>query len=275
MVESTIDHNSILVVKLGGGDGLDLQTASDDLATIAQQRSLVVIHGISGLVNRMCHEAGIPVQMMTSPGGHSSRYTDSRTREVYVQAADRINRELVESLRERKVNAIGMAEMGIIIRGQRKQAIRTVVDGHVRIIRDDYSGRITEVDGRGLRDLLAMGYVPVLPPLASSDDGLLNVDGDRAGAAVAGSLNAAELVILSNVRGLYRNFLDETSIVPRVAYSGLTDALDWARGRMIRKVMGAQEAMDAGVGRVVIGDGRVPNPVSRALAGQGTEFILC
>jgi hypothetical protein len=124
-----------------------------------------------------------------------------------------------------------------------------------------------------LQQLLQAGYVPVLPPMALSDDGLLNIDGDRASAAVAGALHASALVILSNVRGLYRNFPDETSFVQQVPAHQMTAALGWAQGRMKRKVLGAQEALDGGVERVIISDGRVHHPVQQALAGQGTVFI--
>ena len=108
--------------------------------------------------------------------------------------------------------------------------------------------------------------------MAQSEDGLLNVDGDRAAAAVAGALRARTLVILSNVRGLYRDFPDENSFVSDVGLSQIDSALDWAQGRMKRKILAAQEALAQGVDRVIIADGQVRNPVSQALAGAGTVF---
>ena len=112
----------------------------------------------------------------------------------------------------------------------------------------------------------------MLPPLATSADGLLNVDGDRASAAAAAALAADTLLILSNVRGLYRHFPDESSWVSQVAAAQMEDAMQWAQGRMKRKTLAAKEALDGGVGAVIIGDGRPANPVSQALAGEGTRF---
>jgi acetylglutamate/LysW-gamma-L-alpha-aminoadipate kinase len=109
--------------------------------------------------------------------------------------------------------------------------------------------------------------------MATSDEGLLNIDGDRASAAVAGALLAQDLVILSNVRGLYRSFPDESSFVQQVQHPQLDAALNWAQGRMKRKIIGAQEALKGGVRRVIIGDGRIINPVRQALAGDGTVFL--
>lgn len=265
--------NNVLVVKLGGGEGLDVPRSCRDLAQIAQNRPLVVIHGVSARMNRMCQDMNVPVRTLTSPTGHSSRYTDARTRDVFVAAARSANEEIVEWLRGYGINAIGMADIeDILISGNRKRAIRAVVDRRVRIVRDDYSGSITGVDGNRLNELLAMGYIPVLPPMALSDDGLLNVDGDRASAAVASELDAEELVILSNVQGLFRDFSDSSSLIAEVPMNQLEQAMNFAQGRMKRKVLGAQEALQGGVQRVIIGDGRISDPVSHALLGEGTVF---
>ena len=263
---------NILVVKLGGGEGLDLAASCDDLAQISQQRPLVVVHGVSAIMNQMCQDLGVEVESLTSPTGHSSRYTSPEVRDIFVRASELANERVVAALRQRGVNAVGVTGSDIVVNGTRKKAIRAVVKGRVRVVRDDYSGSITDVTTSNLIDILERGQVPVLPPMANSEDGLLNVDGDRASAAVAGALNAEELLILSNVRGLYRNFPDEDSFVSEVPHAQLENALNWAEGRMKRKVLGAQEALDGGVNRVIIGDGRVTNPASEALAGAGTVF---
>ncbi|MCC6803873.1 MAG: [LysW]-aminoadipate kinase [Anaerolineae bacterium] len=263
----------MLVVKIGGGEGLDLERCVGDLAALAAERPLIIVHGVSAAMNALCAARGIPVRTIMSPTGHSSRYTDAPTRDAFVEAAGGVNADLVARLQRLGIRATGMIGESAVLRGERKSAIRAVVDGRVRMIRDDYSGSIDGVEARLLLDALNTGYVPVVPPYAASDDGLLNVDGDRASAAIAGSLGAAELVILSNVRGLYRRFPDEDSFVQRVERREIERALDWAQGRMKRKVLGAQEALESGVRRVVIADGRADSPVTQALSGQGTEFI--
>ncbi len=270
MLNTALAVENILVVKLGGGAGLDIAASCDDLAGLARNRPLVVVHGVSDRANQMCAEAGIPVRTITAPTGHSSRYTNLQTRAVYVQAAESANRELVERLSRLGVNTLGLCGDQTLLHGERKSAIRAVVDGRVRIIRDDYSGSISGVDSACLLELLEQGCTPVIAPMAASADGLLNVDGDRAAAAVAVALGAAELVILSNVRGLYRSFGDENSFVHQVSAAQLESAMEWAQGRMKRKVLGAGEALAGGVRRVIIGDGRTSQPIQQALAGAGT-----
>ncbi len=260
----------VLVVKIGGGAGLDMERCADDLAATARQRPLVIVHGVSDAMNRLCAERGVAVRTLVSPTGHESRYTDPQTRDLFVEAAQQVNEALVAALAARGVRAQGVANA---IQGERKTAIRAVVNGRVVMVRDDYSGTISGVNRQPIEELLAQGIVPVLPPLAQSADGCLNIDGDRASAAVAAALCARDLVILSNVRGLYRRFPDESTLIAEVRRHELDNALALAQGRMKRKVLGAQEALAGGVTRAIIADGRAVQPLSAALSGAGTHFI--
>lgn len=261
----------VLVVKIGGGDGLDLDRCLDDIA--AQQRPLIVVHGVSAAMNAMCEARGIPVRTLTSPEGHESRYTDAQTRDVFVEAADQVNREVVEGLRACGLNAIGLTGDNVIVQGQRKTAIRALVNGRRVVVRDDYTGTITDIDSAPILETLVVGQVVVVPPYAISADGLLNIDGDRAAAAIAAELGAAELVILSNVAGLYRDFSDANSLVPHITTDEIDQAMQWAAGRMKRKVLSASEALEHGVQRIIIADGRTNQPLTAALNGSGTEFV--
>jgi acetylglutamate/LysW-gamma-L-alpha-aminoadipate kinase len=143
--------------------------------------------------------------------------------------------------------------------------------GKQRVVRDDYTGRIEQINGSLLRLLLDAGYTPVIAPLALGlECERLNVDGDRAAAMVAGAINADVLVILSNVPGLLANFPDETSLIRHLGKNDMTRAIDIAGGRMKKKVLAAQEALDVGVPRIVLADSRRPNPIRAALDGEGT-----
>lgn len=260
--------DQVLVVKLGGGAGLDLAAACADLAQIARARPLVIVHGVSSIMARLCAERGVAEEMLVSPSGHRSRYTPAPVRDLFVEAARLMHDEILEHLRRGGVTPAPMFDAGVI-EGERKAAVRAVVNGRVRIVRDDYTGGITRIHAEMLRAALRAGAVPVVPPLAISPDGALNIDGDRAGAAVAGALGAETLVILSNVEGLYSH---AETVVRQVGAAQMAHAMDWAQGRMKHKVLGAQEALGQGVGRVVIADGRVAQPITLALNGAGTVF---
>jgi len=122
-----------------------------------------------------------------------------------------------------------------------------------------------------LRLLLEAGYTPVIAPLAISPEGdALNVDADRAAAMVAGAIGADQLILLSNVPGLLRQFPDESTLIRHIDKDRVEQSLEFAEGRMKKKVLGASEALGLGVRQVVFADGRQATPVANALAGQGT-----
>jgi acetylglutamate/LysW-gamma-L-alpha-aminoadipate kinase len=138
-------------------------------------------------------------------------------------------------------------------------------------LRDDYTGKIETVNRDLLRMLIEAGCTPVISPLAISPEGdALNVDADRAAAMVAGAVNAEQLIILSNVPGLLRNFPDESSLITHIDKAKVDQSIEFAEGRMKKKVLGASEALSLGVGQVVFADGRVETPIAKALNGQGT-----
>jgi acetylglutamate/LysW-gamma-L-alpha-aminoadipate kinase len=104
----------------------------------------------------------------------------------------------------------------------------------------------------------------------SYDSEIINVDGDRAAAVLAAACKAETLVILSNVPGLLRDIHDADSLVRCVGRDQLDDAMDIAQGRMKKKVMGAREALEGGVGKVILSDARLQQPIRRALEECGT-----
>ena len=108
MIDTQIRIENLLVVKIGGGEGLDMDRCVSDLARLAAERPLIVVHGVSAAMNALCAERGIPVRTITSPTGHSSRYTDPQTRDVFVEAANGVNADLVARLQARGIRRAGM-----------------------------------------------------------------------------------------------------------------------------------------------------------------------
>jgi [amino group carrier protein]-L-2-aminoadipate/L-glutamate 6-kinase len=264
----------MIVVKVGGGAGIDYDALCADIAELWKAgRQLVLLHGGSHETNLLSERLGHPPRFVTSPSGFSSRYTDRATLEIFMMAyAGKVNKLIVERLQRLGVNAVGLSGLdGRVLEGQRKATIRIVEDGKQRVLRDDWTGTVERVNAGLLRTLLDAGYLPVVAPLASSFGGeAVNVDGDRAAAAVAAALDAEVLLLLSNVPGLLRAFPDESTLIAQIARADVEEFLPVAQGRMKKKVLGAAEALAGGVGRVVLGDARSPQPISRALAGQGT-----
>lgn len=272
---ATTGHIAPVVVKVGGGDGVDLAAVCADVASLsAAGTPVVLVHGGHAETDRLAEALGRPPVYVTSPSGHVSRYTDRAALEVFTMAyCGKVNKGLVEALQALGVNALGLSGLdGRLLVGRRKESVRSVEkDGRVRVLHGDHTGTVEEVNADLLRTLLSAGYVPVVCPPALSYEGVaINVDGDRAAAAVARALGARALLLLSNVPGLLADPADESTLLTSLSAAQEERALAFARGRMKRKVLAAFEALRGGVRQVVIGDARAATPVERALSGAGT-----
>jgi acetylglutamate/LysW-gamma-L-alpha-aminoadipate kinase len=265
----------VIVIKAGGSKGLDLQAVCDDIAAlVGQKEPVVLVHGGSQETNDISQKLGRPPRFVTSASGHVSRYSDRETLEIFAMVVGgRINTLLVERLQRCGVNALGLTGLdGRLLEAQRKSTLRVIEKGKSLVLRGDFSGRIERVNVSLLELILQAGYVPVVAPLAISAQGdALNVDADRAAGAIGAALRADTVIILSNVPGLLRDFPDETSLIRTIPLHQAQEFMDrYAQGRMKKKILGAIEALQEGAKRVIIADGRVAQPVFRALQGHGT-----
>jgi acetylglutamate/LysW-gamma-L-alpha-aminoadipate kinase len=270
------DKRATIVVKLGGTEGVDFGAICQEVPSLLSQgKRLALVHGGSSEANRLGEALGHPPRFITSPSGFTSRYTDRDTLEIFAMAVNgKVNSMLVEQLQANGINALGLSGLdGRLMVASRKSAIQSVENGKRKIIRDDYTGKIEQVNTELLTSLLESGYLPVIAPLAVSPQGeALNVDADRAAAMIAVALHAEVLVLLTAVPGLMRKFPDESTLIRTLPRHKLEEALAFAEGRMKKKVLGADEALKGGVSQVIIADGRIASPISNALSGNGTLF---
>ncbi|MBS3968435.1 MAG: [LysW]-aminoadipate kinase [Truepera sp.] len=264
----------MIVVKVGGSVGIDYDLLCDDVAALWQEgQKLILIHGGSAETTRLAEALGHPPKFVTSPSGYTSRFTDRQTIEIFAMVyCGKMNKGIVERLQRRGVNAVGLSGLdGRLFEGKHKNSVRMVEEGKVKLLRGDYTGTVEKVNMHLLQLLLDNGYLPVLTPPGSSFEGVaVNVDGDRAAAAVAVAVKAEALLLLSNVPGLLRDFPNEASLIPEIPADRVEEYLEFAQDRMKKKVLGAAEAVQGGVRRVILGDARMAQPVRRALAGRGT-----
>ena len=265
-----------IVVKVGGGAGIDVDAVLQDVAQRWKNgEKLVLVHGASDETNQLSERLGIPPRFVTSVSGHVSRFTDEATLDAFAMASGKLNLRAVETLQRMGCNAVGLTGVdGRLLEGTRKDTIKAVVDGKKVMIRGDRTGTIETVNAGLLRLLLDHGYLPVVTvPAISTAGEAVNADADRAAAAIAVALGAESLVILSNVPGLLRDVADPSSLVARVPLAELAQAAALAQGRFKKKILGAEEALAGGVGRVAYATANREAPVSAALAGAGTHVF--
>ncbi|MDP4007934.1 MAG: [LysW]-aminoadipate kinase [Candidatus Peregrinibacteria bacterium] len=274
----------MLIVKVGGPSQGEIENVLKDFAAYSGPK--ILLHGASNFRDQLAVDLGKPVKHVTSPTGIESVRTDSDAIDIFMMSYPGfMNSRIVERLQQLGCNAVGLSGLdGRLFRGERKNAIRSkVVDEDDRekvvMVRDDLSGRVSEINKELLDLVMSGGYVPVLSlPFLSfgSDDELpqaCNSDNDSVAALLAKTYEAEVLLYLSNTRGLYTDFPNEDSFISEVRYDQIDEALEsWAKRRMKRKVLGAREAIEYGVKKVVFADMRVDEPIKKALEGEGTIF---
>src|ERR687888_2510160 len=200
----------MIVIKLGGSvvDGLHPSTLAD-IKAIAEKHNLVFVHGGGKEVTATATKLGKEQKFIVSPGGVRSRYTDKETADIYTMVmSGKINKAIVGMLVRQGINAVGIAGIdGGILKADRKKKLLIVNEkGRKMVIDGGYTGKIDSVNPALIHGLVDNGYVPVISPIALSEEfDFLNVDGDRAAAYVAGSIRANKVIFITNVNGLMLN----------------------------------------------------------------------
>lgn len=264
----------LIVVKVGGSilEEVPHELVSD-IKKVLSDHQLVLVHGGGKGVTEIASKLGKEQKFVFSPTGFRSRYTDKETMEIFTMVmAGRINKKLVSALQKQKIPVVGLSGLdGFLVRAKRKKRL-VIVDerGRKRVIDGGYTGKVNQINASLLQLLLENGYVPLVSPVAVSEEfEPLNVDADRTAAYIAGALKADKLVLLTDVEGLT---LDD-KLVSRLSVSEVEKALPKIGGGMITKVYAAQEALNQGVGEVVICSGVRENPISSSLKHNGGTVI--
>ncbi|MEM2230954.1 MAG: [LysW]-aminoadipate/[LysW]-glutamate kinase [Candidatus Caldarchaeum sp.] len=263
-----------MIVVKAGGRAL-ASNRQKILESVARHSSdgVVFVHGGGDIVTEFERRLGVEPKIVVSPSGVRSRLTDSAEIEVYTMVmAGKLGKELAAYLNWLGVKAVNLSGVDAsIIKAQRKKKI-VIVDerGRKRVVDGGYTGTITEIDAELIKHLLDLGLVLVVSPLAIGDEGeLLNVDGDSAAAAIASSMRADRLYLLTDVEGL----LLDGQLVKSLTAAQALEMLDKIGPGMNRKVMMAAKAVQSGVKKAYICSGLVSDPVAAADSGGGTLIV--
>lgn len=269
-------HEQIIVVKFGGNAMVseELQRAFAEDMVYLRYAGIrpVVVHGGGPQISAMLEKLGIPSEFR---GGY--RVTTPETMEVVrMVLTGQVNRELVSHINEHGPLAAGLSgEDAGLFQGRRRGA---VVDGEEVDL--GLVGDVIGVDPAAVLAQIEAGRIPVISSIAPDIDvpgQSLNVNADSAAAALAVALGAAKLVILTDVAGLYRDWPDRDSLVSVIDVPELRGLLPSLESGMIPKMAACLEAVEGGVSKAAIIDGRVPHSILLEIftqSGIGTEVVL-
>ena len=260
----------LLVIKMGGsilkeGASTDLIA---DLKEVAKQNKVVLVHGGGVEVTEIASKLGKEQKFIISPESFRSRYTDKETIEIYTMVmAGKINKQIVLALQSQGIPAGGLSGLDAgILKAERKTKLIAVDErGRKKVMDGGYTGKITQVNTELLNLLLVNGYMPIVTPIALSQDfEPLNVDGDRTAAIIAGALKADKLILLTDVEGL----ILKGEKVPKIAATEVKEVLFKIGGGMSTKVHAGLEALNQGVKEVLVTSGTAKQPITSALNHQ-------
>ncbi|MBU1588683.1 MAG: acetylglutamate kinase [Actinobacteria bacterium] len=257
-------HDEIIVVKFGGNamidDELKRAFAEDMVYLRYAGVKPVVVHGGGPQITAELTRRGIPSEFR---GGY--RVTTAESMPVIRQVLkEQVGGELVALINEH-------GDLGRGISGDEHGLFTGEVRGDLGLV-----GDVTAVDPDGVLRIVGDGHIPVVSTVANGPDSWLNVNADRAAAALAVALGAAKLVILTDVAGLYSDWPDRDSLVSVITTAELEQLLPSLESGMIPKMAACLEAVAGGVPKAAIIDGREKHSILLEVftqSGIGTEVV--
>ena len=260
-----------MLVKVGGSKGIDYDLFLEDFSKF---KKTILVHGGSNELNYISSKLNHPPNIIESDSGMSTRFTDRKTMDMFNMIyAGKMNKMIVEKLQKLSINAIGLSWLDVkLVFVKKNKPYRFIQKGKKKVIRGDMSGKITSINLALLKLLIANEYTPVLcPPAISEENEAINVDGDKFASKIATELQCETLIILSNVQGLLKDINDNKSVIKLIKLKEIDYYIEkFAQGRMKKKLIGAKEAIDGGVKKVIISGALGKGPISNALNGKGT-----
>jgi acetylglutamate kinase len=260
----------VIVVKFGGHAMTDENGNFAKAISAAQKagEQVVVVHGGGPQIDAALKAKGI---VSTWVGGF--RVT---TKEIFDVVEDvlvnQVGNEVAATLGKAGIKAQSMSARTLptVIANRRTQ----LIDGTPAEL--GFVGNVKRVDSSALLQLIDQGIVPVVAPISSDEDleTGLNVNADFAAAAIAASLGASSLIVMTDVAGIYRKWPDKNSLIETISAVELESIKSGFAEGMAPKVQAALDALSYGAKAVRIIDGKDPDSFASALAGQGGTLVI-
>jgi acetylglutamate kinase len=269
-------YGQVIVIKYGGHAMIDESLKKSFALNVILLKYIglnpVIVHGGGPQIGRMLDQLGIACQFR-----EGLRVTDAATMDVVEMVlVGKVNKEIVNLLNIHGGKAVGFSgKDGRMIRARKLEMVINKKDAPPEIIDLGKVGEVVDVDTTLIKSVQDKGFIPVIAPVGVDEQGeTYNINADFVAAAISSSLKAKKLILLTDVQGV----LDEqeqiiSSLNKREAVELIESGV--AKGGMIPKLKCCLEAVESGVEKAHILDGRVENSIILELftrAGIGTEI---
>lgn len=261
-------NNQVVVVKYGGNamtNEVLKQAVMEDVVLLSLLGiKVVLVHGGGPEINAMLAKTGKESRFV-----NGLRYTDEETVDiVQMVLAGKVNKDLVSMLESHNGSAVGLCGLdGNMIEAE-------MLDPELGFV-----GNITAVNPKVIQNSLDNGYIPVISTIGRGKDGTVyNINADTAAARIAAEMKAANLILLTDIKGLLEDKDDENTIIRTVGVSEVPYLKKQGiiSGGMIPKIDCCVEAVRRGVHKTNIIDGRIPHSILVELltdTGAGTMIV--
>ena len=246
-------NRRIIVVKYGGSAMVDETLKKQVIQDVTLLKLVgfkpIIVHGGGKEISRWVGKVGMEPQFV-----NGLRVTDEDTMEIAEMVLNKVNKSLVQMVQELGVKAVGISGK----------------DGGLLTVEKKYSdgkdigfvGEITEVNPKILYDLLEKDFLPIVCPIGLDKEfNTYNINADDAACAIAKAVNAEKLAFLTDIEGVYKDPEDKSTLISELTIEDAHALIDdgFIGGGMLPKLNNCIDAIDNGVSRVHIMDGRIPH----------------
>ena len=263
-------NRKIVVVKYGGSAMLDESLKKNVIEDVVLMKLVgfkpIIVHGGGKEISRWVGKVGMEPNFI-----NGLRVTDKDTMEIAEMVLAKVNKELVTLVQTLGVKAVGISgKDGGLLQCEKKYS-----DGQDI----GYVGEIKKVDPKILYDLLEKDFLPIVFPVGFDDSfASYNINADDAACAIAEAVHAEKLAFLSDIEGVYKDQHDPSTLISELHVQEAQSLIDdgYVGGGMIPKLKNCIDAIEQGVNRVHILDGRIPHSLLLEIftnKGIGTAIL--
>ena len=244
-------NRKIIVVKYGGSAMVDEQLKRQVIQDVTLLKLVgfkpVIVHGGGKEISKWVKLSGKEPEFV-----NGLRKTDEETMEIAEMVLNKVNKSLVQLVEELGVKSIGISgKDGGLLKVEKKYS-----DGQDI----GFVGEVTEVNTKIIYDMLEKDFLPIICPIGMDDKfQSYNINADDAACAIAKALGAEKLAFLTDIEGVYANPQDSSTLISELKVSDAKDLIGtgFIGGGMLPKLNNCIDAIDSGVARVHILDGRI------------------
>lgn len=263
-------NRKIIVIKYGGSAMVDEELKKKVIEDVTLLKLVgfkpIIVHGGGKEISKWVGKIGMEPKFI-----NGLRVTDKDTMEVAEMVLGKVNKSLVQIVEELGVRAIGLSgKDGGLLKVEKKYSNGEDIG---------FVGDVKEVNADILYDLLEKDFLPIICPIGLDDEyNTYNINADDAACAIARAVKAEKLAFLTDIEGVYKNPEDPNTLISELTVSEAKKLISdgYIRGGMLPKLNNCIEAIENGVSRVHILDGRIPHCVLLEIftnKGIGTAIL--